>query len=44
MLEENKALVRRFYKEAMGDLSGIEEVVATSFVDHHTPPDFPPGP
>jgi len=44
MSEENKALVRRFYEEAMGDLSGIDGVVAAEFVDHHTPPDFPPGP
>ena len=44
MLEENKALVQRYYEEAMGDLSGIDEVVTSSFVDHHFPPDMPPGP
>ncbi|MHC4213102.1 MAG: hypothetical protein ACYSWP_07000, partial [Planctomycetota bacterium] len=44
MLEENKALVRRYYQEAMGDLSGIEEIVAPAFVDHHFPPEMPPGP
>lgn len=43
-MEENKALVRRYYQEAMGDLSGIEEVVADDFVDHHFPPDLPSGP
>lgn len=44
MLEENKALVRRYYNEAMGDLSGIEGIVASTFEDHHFPPDMPPGP
>jgi predicted ester cyclase len=44
MLEENKALVQRYYQEAMGTLSGIEEVVTSTFVDHHFPPDMPPGP
>ena len=44
MLEEHKALVQRYYQEAMGDLSGIEEVVAPAFVDHHFPPEMPPGP
>ena len=44
MLEENKALVRRYYEEAMGDLLGIEEVVTDTFVDHHFPPEMPPGP
>jgi predicted SnoaL-like aldol condensation-catalyzing enzyme len=44
MLEENKALVRRYYQETMGDLSGIEEIVALTFVDHHFPPEMPPGP
>ncbi len=28
MSEENKSLVRRYYQEAMGDLSGIDEIVA----------------
>jgi predicted ester cyclase len=44
MLEENKALVRRYYAEAMGDLSGIDAIVAPTFVDHHFPPGMPPGP
>jgi predicted ester cyclase len=44
MLEENKSLVRRYYQLVMGDLSGIEEIVADGFVDHHFPPDTPPGP
>ena len=44
MLEENKALVRRYYQEVMGDLSGIEEIVAPTFVDHHFPPEMLPGP
>lgn len=44
MLEKNKSLVRRYYQEAMGDLSGIEEIVADTFVDHHFPPEMPAGP
>ncbi len=44
MSEANKSLVRRYYEEVMGDLSGIEEIVADGFVDHHFPPDMPPGP
>jgi predicted ester cyclase len=44
MSEENKSLVRRYYQEAMGDLSGIEQIVAPDFVDHHFPPNVPPGP
>jgi len=44
MLEDNKSLVSRYYQEAMGDLSGIDAVVAADFVDHHFPPDLPPGP
>ena len=44
MAEQYKALVRRYYQETMGDLSGIEEIVAPTFVDHHFPPEMPPGP
>jgi len=44
MSEANKALVRRYYAEAMGDLSGIGQLVTTKFVDHHMPPGLPPGP
>ena len=44
MLEANKTLVRRYYAEVMGDLSGIGQVVSDTFVDHHMPPDLPPGP
>ncbi len=44
MSEANKALVRRYYAEAMGGLSGIEQVVSTTFVDHHFPPGLPAGP
>ncbi len=43
MLEDNKSLVRRYYQEAMGDLAGIEQVVAADFVDHHFPPSIPAG-
>jgi predicted ester cyclase len=44
MSEANKALVQRYYKEAMGDLAGIGDVVTADFVDHHFPPGLPPGP
>lgn len=44
MSEANKALVRRYYESTFGDLSGIEGIVASTFVDHHFPPDMPPGP
>lgn len=44
MLEENKKLVRRYYELIAGDLTGIEDLVAADFVDHHFPPDMPPGP
>jgi len=44
MLEENKQLVRRYYEAIVGDLAGIEEIVTADFVDHHFPPDTPPGP
>ena len=44
MLEANKTLVRRYYAEVMGDLSGIGQVVSDTFVDHHMPPDLPQGP
>ena len=44
MSDANKALVRRYYTEAMGSLSGIDQVVGDAFVDHHFPPGLPPGP
>ena len=44
MLEENKRLVRSYYQQALGDLSGIEQIVAGDFVDHHFPPGLPAGP
>ncbi len=44
MSEAHKALVRQYYAEAMGDLSGIERVVGPDFVDHHFPPGMPRGP
>jgi predicted ester cyclase len=44
MSEENKELVKRYYQEAMGGLSGIEQVVAADFIDHHFPPGTPAGP
>ena len=44
MLEENKKLVRRYYELVAGDPAAIEEVVTADFVDHHFPPDTPPGP
>ena len=44
MLEENKQLVRRYYREVMGELSEIDEIVAAGFVDHHFPPGIAAGP
>jgi len=44
MLEENKKLVRRYYELVTGDVAGIEDLVTADFVDHHFPPDMPPGP
>jgi len=44
MLQDTKSLVRRYYQEALGDLAGIEQVVAADFVDHHFPPGVPSGP
>jgi predicted ester cyclase len=44
MLEENKKLVRRYYEIIAGNLAGIEDLVTADFVDHHFPPDTPPGP
>jgi C-1 hydroxylase len=44
MLEDNKALVRRYYEQATGDQTGIEEIVAPDYLDHHFPPNLPRGP
>jgi predicted ester cyclase len=44
MSEMNKALVRRYYDEVLGDASGLAEVISDTFVDHHFPPGLPPGP
>ena len=45
MSEENKAVVRRFYETfEKGDLSIVDEVLASNFVEHNPFPDQPPGP
>jgi steroid delta-isomerase-like uncharacterized protein len=46
MLKENKAIVRRYLEEAWNDRNPglIDELVAEAFVDHHLPPELPPGP
>ena len=44
MSQENNSLVQSYYQKAMSDLSGIEDIVAASFVDHHFPPEMPAGP
>lgn len=44
MSEMNKALVRQYYAEAMGDSAGLEKVVSAAFIDHHFPPGLPLGP
>ncbi len=44
-MEENKALVRRFYDEVVnkGNLGFIDQVTATNYVDHTAPPGVPSG-
>ncbi|MEA2938870.1 MAG: hypothetical protein QOC56_2374 [Alphaproteobacteria bacterium] len=38
-IEENKALVRRFYEEIdKGNLAAMDEIVADDYVDHNPPP------
>jgi predicted ester cyclase len=44
MSAQNKDLVRRYYEAAMTDLSQMDEIVTEDYVDHHFPPDVPPGP
>jgi predicted ester cyclase len=40
-VEENKALIRRFYAEIdAGNLAAMDELVAEDYVNHHPPP-FP---
>ena len=40
-IEENKALVRRFYEEIdKGNLEAMDEMVAADYIDHNPPP-FP---
>ena len=44
-LEENKALVRRFYEEIdKGNLAAMDDLVAEDYLDHNPPPfPIPPG-
>ena len=45
MSEQNKAIVRRFFEVFQtGDLSTLDEVLASNFVDHNPFPDQQPGP
>jgi steroid delta-isomerase-like uncharacterized protein len=43
--EENKALIHRMYAEVhnKGNLAVLDEVTATSFIDHNLPSGLPPG-
>ena len=44
--EDNKALVRRFYREIdEGNLEAMDELVAENYLDHNPPPfpGFRPG-
>ncbi len=45
MTEQNKALLRRFYEEVIGEgkLDLIDELIAPDFVEHEEFPDLPPG-
>jgi len=43
-IEDNKALVRRFYEEIdKGNIAAMDELVAENYIDHNLPP-FPVGP
>ena len=44
-LEDNKALVRRFYAEIdAGNLDAMDDLVTEDYLDHHRAiPDLPPG-
>jgi len=43
-IEDNKALVRRFYEEIdKGNIGAMDELVAENYIDHNPPP-FPVGP
>ncbi len=44
MSEANKELVRCFYAAGTGDLSGLDDVVAEDYFDHHFLPGMPKGP
>jgi predicted ester cyclase len=44
MSDTNKGLVKRYYQVTSGDLVGIDDIVTANFVDHHFPPNLPPGP
>lgn len=44
MSEANKELVRCFYAAGTGDLSGVEDIVAEDYFDHHFLPGMPKGP
>ena len=38
-IEENKALIRRFYAEIdAGNIEAMDELVADDYHDHHPPP------
>jgi predicted ester cyclase len=46
MLQDNKALIRRIYEEALvqGNLAVVDQVFSADFVDHSTPEQLPgPG-
>ncbi|HZD09781.1 MAG TPA: ester cyclase [Candidatus Binatia bacterium] len=46
MSEENKAIVRRYVEEAFNNRNTdlLDELVSEHLVDHHIPPELPPGP
>jgi predicted ester cyclase len=43
--EKNKALVRKFFKEAWGegDVAAVDEFMAADYVEHPRPSTLPPG-
>ena len=46
MSDASKAIVRRYIEEAFNNRKHdlLDELVAEDFVDHHLPPELPPGP
>lgn len=44
MSEASKQLVQRYYHAVLHDRDSLDALVTSDFVDHHFPPELPPGP